>query len=102
MNGEAPTAAVVIKSPAWLLATWWGTGLSPRAPGTVGSLAALPFCSIWLLYLALWGVAGDALLPMYMGVWAAVQAGAAWGKPGTGCLVIDGVLDQLLAPGRPY
>ena len=43
MNSESPTAAEVIKSPALLLATWWGTGLSPRAPGTVGSLAALPY-----------------------------------------------------------
>lgn len=29
-------------SPAWLaLATWFGAGLSPRAPGTVGSVASL-------------------------------------------------------------
>ena len=26
-----------------LLATWFGSGLSPKAPGTCGSLAALPF-----------------------------------------------------------
>ena len=29
--------------PAALLATWFGAGLLPRAPGTWGSLAALPF-----------------------------------------------------------
>lgn len=102
MNGEAPAAAEVIKSPALLLATWWGTGLSPRAPGTVGSLAALPFCSIWLLYLPLWGVAGVALLLMFLGVWAAEQAGAAWGKPDHGAIVIDEVLGQLLALALPY
>ncbi len=102
MNGEAPTAVEVIKSPALLLATWWGTGLSPRAPGTVGSLAALPFCSIWLLYFPPWGVAGVALLLLFLGVWAAEQAGAAWGKPDHGAIVIDEVLGQLLALALPY
>ncbi|MFT6559235.1 phosphatidylglycerophosphatase A [Sneathiella sp.] len=29
--------------PATILATWFWTGLSPKAPGTIGSLAALPF-----------------------------------------------------------
>lgn len=29
--------------PVSLLATWFGAGKSPKAPGTVGSLAALPF-----------------------------------------------------------
>jgi phosphatidylglycerophosphatase A len=29
------------------LATWFGSGLSPKAPGTVGSLATLPF--LWLI-----------------------------------------------------
>jgi phosphatidylglycerophosphatase A len=27
--------------PAWLLATWYGCGYSPKAPGTVGALAAI-------------------------------------------------------------
>ncbi len=40
-----------------LYCTWFGAGLSPKAPGTVGSLAALPFA---------WGIAsyggGIALL----------------------------------------
>jgi phosphatidylglycerophosphatase A len=29
--------------PARLLATWFGAGLAPKAPGTWGSIAALPF-----------------------------------------------------------
>lgn len=33
-----------------LVVTWFGSGLSPKAPGTMGSLAALPFAAIiaWL------------------------------------------------------
>lgn len=30
-------------APAKLLATWFGAGLAPKAPGTWGSVAALPF-----------------------------------------------------------
>ena len=33
-----------------ILATGFGSGLSPKAPGTAGSLAAVPFC--YLLGLA--------------------------------------------------
>ena len=29
--------------PATIMATWFWSGLSPKAPGTLGSLAALPF-----------------------------------------------------------
>ncbi len=50
---------------ARMLATWFGSGLSPKAPGTVGTLAALPFayalhvsagglglfCVAWILFL---------------------------------------------------
>ncbi len=31
------------KHPVSLICTWFGAGLSPKAPGTAGSLAALPF-----------------------------------------------------------
>jgi phosphatidylglycerophosphatase A len=34
-------------TPAKLLATWFGVGLVPKAPGTFGSLAALPLA--WLI-----------------------------------------------------
>lgn len=33
---------------AWWLATWFGSGKSPKAPGTAGSLAALPFA--WVIH----------------------------------------------------
>ena len=102
MNSQLLTVAQVLKSPALLLATWWGAGLSPRAPGTVGSLAALPFCYFWLLALPAWGVAGLGLTLLFIGVWAAKQAGKAWGKVDHGAIVIDEVLGQLLALALPF
>ncbi len=32
-----------LSHPAKFIGTWFGVGLSPKAPGTVGSIAALPF-----------------------------------------------------------
>ena len=31
---------------AWIMATWFGSGLSPKAPGTVGSLCSVPLAFI--------------------------------------------------------
>jgi phosphatidylglycerophosphatase A len=63
--GAVPTAAKVGWPIRWLV-TWFGAGLAPRAPGTAGSIAALPFAALlawtggpWLLLaasLALFGL----------------------------------------------
>ena len=42
-----PTFNQLLRSPTMLLAFGFGSGLSPKAPGTFGTLAALPFW--WLL-----------------------------------------------------
>ncbi|WP_237055558.1 phosphatidylglycerophosphatase A family protein [Microbulbifer sediminum] len=42
-----PTAAQLLRSPTMLLAFGFGSGLAPKAPGTFGTLMALPFW--WLL-----------------------------------------------------
>lgn len=36
----------IVSDPYGLLATWFGVGLSPKAPGTVGSIAALPYAML--------------------------------------------------------
>tara|TARA_Y100000589_G_C26933387_1_gene539286 strand:+ start:335 stop:775 length:441 start_codon:yes stop_codon:yes gene_type:complete len=53
-----------------VLATWFGSGLIKLAPGTCGSLAALPFA--WLLYDS-WsapGLAAATILMFLIGIWA--------------------------------
>ncbi len=42
-----PTFAQLLRSPTLLLAFGFGSGLSPKAPGTMGTLAAIPLW--WLL-----------------------------------------------------
>lgn len=35
-----------LSHPAKLIGTWFGSGLAPKAPGTMGTLAALPFAYV--------------------------------------------------------
>jgi phosphatidylglycerophosphatase A len=39
-----------LSHPAKFIGTWFGVGLSPKAPGTMGSIAALPFAYVIQIY----------------------------------------------------
>lgn len=54
--------------PSVFLTTWFGTGLSPIAPGTVGSLAALPFAWLLLFYGGLAWLLAATILIFIIGV----------------------------------
>lgn len=45
MASTSVSARTVFYSPIHLLAFGFGSGLAPKAPGTVGTLAAVPFIS---------------------------------------------------------
>ena len=78
-----------------LVATFFGSGLSPIAPGTVGSLAALP-----LAYVLLSVPLGQAMLVIValflMGVWASNTVEAALEQHDASLIVIDEVVGQCL------
>jgi len=81
-----------------LVAEWFGTGLSPIAPGTVGSLGALPL--FWILSqqgAALYWT-GTMLLGL-LGVWAAGVRAEELGVEDPSSVVIDEVVGVLLALG---
>jgi len=89
-----------------VLATWFGIGLIPVAPGTWGSLAALPFA--WVIR-ELFGGPGlaFALLIVFIGGCCAAGAVAkASGIGDPGAVVIDEVAGQslvlLAAPPDPF
>ncbi len=83
--------------PATLLATWFGVGLLPKAPGTWGSLAALPLA--WLLHMAggSLAVAGGAAVLFLAGWWAAEQVVRHSDDGDPSYVVIDEVAGQLVA-----
>jgi phosphatidylglycerophosphatase A len=89
--------------PAFLLATWFGSGLLPKAPGTWGSAAALPFAWIIAWYGGPWALLASSLIAFAIGVWAADVYSRHAGVKDAGPIVIDEVAGQwlTLAPFAP-
>lgn len=92
----APTLMFLFRHPAHCIALGFGAGLSPWAPGTFGTLLAIP------LALALRRYAGDieyavVLVALFgIGVWASQVTGRELGQPDHGGIVIDEVVAFLL------
>lgn len=82
--------------PAALLATWFGTGLLPWAPGSWGSLVALPLAWIIVTYAGASGLLIAALMVFAVGCWAAGRVEQASGVKDPSFAVIDEVAGQWL------
>jgi phosphatidylglycerophosphatase A len=80
------------------LATWFGCGLSPRAPGTVGSIGAVPLHLALCLTPAPVHV-GLTVLVAAVGVWAAQQYALDSGEADPQRVVIDEVAGTVIAMG---
>lgn len=81
---------------AFVIALWFGCGLSPIAPGTVGSLGALP------IYFAVrshgWvAVLAAAVVATLVGIWAAGVVARVRGLPDPQIVVVDEVAGTLIA-----
>ena len=81
---------------AWAVGTWFGCGLSPFAPGTVGSLGALlpAIIAAALAPMAPWMFALAAVLLTPLGIWAATAVSVDADKKDPQLVVIDEVLGQ--------
>ncbi|HEY4343201.1 MAG TPA: phosphatidylglycerophosphatase A [Parvibaculum sp.] len=84
-------ASLRIGDPVAFIATWFGAGLMSKAPGTWGSLAAIP--PAWLIY---YFGGAEALLvagcaAFAIGIWAAGAYAKAAGNPDPSQVVIDEV-----------
>jgi len=91
-----------------IVATGFGTGLAPIAPGTAGS--ALGLAAAWLLargispshmpsVVAAVGLLMSGLLVSLFGVPVVGRAAAALGRKDPGCIVLDEIAGQFLACG---
>lgn len=89
---------------AELIATWFGSGYLPKAPGTWGSLAALPFAWVILSFIPnpLFLLAASvALLPI--GVWASGLHSKTLDTHDAGEIVVDEVVGQwIVLAVAPY
>ncbi len=84
---------------AYLLATWFGCGRSPVAPGTVGSAAALLIGIALHRYAELphWGFAALSAALAVPATWAAGAVAKAGKVKDPGFVVVDEVLGQWIA-----
>src|SRR5512133_4183086 len=82
---------------ALALATCFGAGYSPVAPGTAGSLVAIAIAFLLRHSLAPWHFAVLAALAFAPAVWAADATARALKRKDPGVVVIDEVIGQWLA-----
>ena len=83
--------------PSTLLSTWFWIGLIPKAPGTFGSLAALPFAWIIQTYLGPLALLAGAVAIFGLGCWASAHYIRDFTETDPGEVVIDEVAGQWIA-----
>ena len=81
---------------AKILATYFGLGLSPKAPGTVGSFGTLPLAGLVAYYYGTLGLFVAALVIFFTGVWATHQLIKNQKNKDPSMVVIDEVVGQML------
>jgi phosphatidylglycerophosphatase A len=96
MTASAPTLRFLVSHPAHFIALGFGAGLSPVAPGTFGTLVAIPLAAALRLYGSDAIFAAAIVVLGVVGVWAAELTGRALGVPDHGAIVIDEVVAFLL------
>ncbi|MBU2642713.1 MAG: phosphatidylglycerophosphatase A [Gammaproteobacteria bacterium] len=93
MTTSQPDLKFLFAHPAHLIAFGFGSGLAPKAPGTVGTLLGWPL--LWLIVAVVPGLPNQLVLLMasfLLGVWACGQTGRALGVADHGGMVWDEIV----------
>jgi phosphatidylglycerophosphatase A len=92
ISRASPTPGFLISHPAHFIALGFGAGLAPFAPGTFGTLVAIPIAALFRTYLpdAAFGVSIIAFA--LLGVWAAQVTGRHLGVADHTAIVWDEVV----------
>ena len=80
-----------------LVATWFGTGFLPIAPGTWGSLVAIPVAHLVAFFSGAWGLGGFAVGIAVIGVHTAGETARLRGAGDPPEIVVDEVAGQSIA-----
>lgn len=96
MKLDRPPAGLGFWRPASLIATFFGAGLLPGAPGTWGSLTALPCAWMIVSLTGVWGLLCAVIAVFGIGIWAAGRYTRAAGLKDSQNVVIDEVAGQWL------
>ena len=79
----------------WIFATWFGSGLFPKAPGTIGSLCSLPVVLIGI-YAGVQSFLGVIGVLFLIGWWATAVVLKTQKEQDPGFVVIDETVGQSL------
>jgi phosphatidylglycerophosphatase A len=90
-------SARLLAHPAGWIATGFGVGFFPKAPGTIGSLAALLPWWLWLRHLPATEYAAAIVVASALGVWAGGWVIRRLGVEDPGVVVWDEFLGQWIA-----
>jgi phosphatidylglycerophosphatase A len=96
MTATAPSFGFLVRHPAHFIALGFGTGLAPVAPGTFGTLLAMPIAAVLWAYTTDAGFIIVVAALFAIGVWASAVTGRDLGVPDHGSIVWDEVVAFLL------
>ena len=96
MHGRALPRGYSLWHPVSFLSTFFGIGLIPWAPGTLGSLAALPVAWFAMKHYGPLGLALLGLVLFVIGCWTATVFARRVSEADPGAIVIDEVAAQCL------
>jgi len=82
---------------SWIIATWFGSGLLPIAPGTWGSLAAFPFAYIISVYSGPYVLIIGTVALFFIGMSASNNVVKSAQEKDPGFIVVDEVVGQWIA-----
>jgi phosphatidylglycerophosphatase A len=85
------------KNPATWVATWGGLGFLKPAPGTWGTVGAIPFALIFYSIGNIYGVLAFLTLVVYLGLWSIEIFEKKTGTHDSKMIVIDEVAGMLIA-----
>src|ERR1043165_938990 len=91
-----PSLAFLVSHPAHFIALGFGAGLSPVAPGTAGTLVALPLAPALRASADDIGFLLGVAVALIVGMWAAHRTGRDLGVPDHSAIVCDEVAAFLL------
>ena len=96
MKREAPSLHFLLGHPAHFIALGFGAGLAPVAPGTFGTLVAIPMALALRAYGTDYLVLAAVVAFLLIGIWAAGVTGRDLGVPDHGAIVCDEIVAFLL------
>ena len=93
---DRPTVAFLVRHPAHFIALGFGAGLAPVAPGTFGTLVAIPLALLLRAYAGGADFVAAIVILFAVGTWASQVTGRDLGVPDHGAIVIDEIAAFLL------